>query len=547
MSFNVRPILAGVLCTLLTTTSALALEPDPPSALISPEEAMSITIRQRLSEIPKKLPRMELEEREGLAKFYARDNARPVWVDANGVKPQARIAVTEIRNAPQWGLSLAEFDLPTDGELARKDFTIRERIDLELRISTAVVRYARYASGGHYDPTDLSNSIDRQPEVPEPSAVIKTVLAAADPAAALRQYQPQQEQFKRLQRAYLLALEEEKNPGLRDEDADEEKKKSRRSQKKGSKTKLSQRILYNMEMWRWMPRNLGEMYIQANIPEYRFRIVSGGKVIHQERIITGKVEHQTPIFSDEMERIIINPNWNVPNSIKIKELLPGLLQGKDTIGRQGLVVEDSYGRRVDPYSVDWSRTDIRNFRVYQPPSARNALGVVKFLFPNKHSVYMHDTPSKYLFKREKRAYSHGCMRVRDPLQFAALILGRDKGWSMDKIKSIVRRGQNTPVELDTRIPVHVTYFTVTVDDQGEITQYPDVYSFERLVQTGLDGKAHLIVKPKKNLSADLQRITQVHGDRNADGYGDQDTGSFFYSGRRRGSNPEWMRRIWGWD
>jgi L,D-transpeptidase YcbB len=537
----VRPVLAGFLCTALTATGVLALEPDPPAALISPEEAMSITIRQRLSEIPKKLPPMELAERQGLANYYARDNARPVWVDKNGVSEQARRAISEIRNAPQWGLKLSDFDLPTDGALARTDLTVRQRIDLELRISTAIVRYARFASGGRYDPTDLSNSIDRHPEVPKAGDVITAVLAAGDPAATLRHYHPQQEQFKRLHRAYLLALEAEKNPDLRENADDEDTERSRGKRRSKSDTKLSTRILYNMEMWRWMPRNLGETYIQANIPEFRFRIVSGGKVIHQERIVTGKTTHQTPIFSDEMERIIINPNWNVPNSIKIKELLPGLLTGKDTISRQGLVVEDSFGRRVDPYSVNWSSSDIRNFRIYQPPSPRNALGVVKFLFPNKHSVYMHDTPSKYLFDKKNRAYSHGCMRVRNPLQFAAIVLGRDKGWSMGKIKSIVHSGQNTPVELDTKVPVHVTYFTVTVDDQGEVTQYPDVYGFERLVQAGLDGRAHLIVKPKKNLTADLQRITELHRAQ------DEDSGSFFFSGRRGGSNPRWMQRIWGWE
>ncbi|MCB1512237.1 MAG: L,D-transpeptidase family protein, partial [Hyphomicrobiaceae bacterium] len=350
---------------------------------------------------------------------------------------------------------------------------------------------------------------------------------------------PQHEQFKRLRTAYLKALEDEKNPNAASSEPEPNGKRRKSKRKRKSKTKLSARLLYNMEMWRWMPRELGQKYILANIPEFEFRLVDGGHVIHSERIITGKVKHMTPIFSDEMETVVLNPRWNVPNSIKVKEILPGLLKGRDVIGRQGLRVRYG-GSDVDPYSIDWASADIRNFHIYQPPGGSNALGRVKFLFPNSHAVYMHDTPTKYLFKRKVRAFSHGCVRVRDPIRFAEVLLAADKGWTRKDIDRLLRnRDDENPVKLSKKIPVHITYFTAWVDADAKVHLYSDIYSHERLIQMGLDGKAHLIVKPKENLGSDLNRIV---GQRRRT---EQVTSN--YGGYSNGRPPRWIREMWGWD
>lgn len=521
---------------------AHALEPSPPQSLISAEEAVIISIRQRLDREAKSGNKQAQAERRSLSQFYATGTTKPVWVDANGLTPQALKVIAEIRNAAAWGLDPAAFELPELPTGAAAKLSPLELIDVELKVSLAAVKYARHASGGRYDPRDLSEAIDREPELPAARQVIAALLAASDPAATLVSFHPQHEQFKLLRTAYLKALEDERNPDAAATESETDRKGRKSKKKRKQKTKLSSRLLYNMEMWRWMPRELGTKHIIANVPEFQFRLVEGNRIIHSERIITGKVKNKTPIFSDEMETVVLNPKWNVPNSIKVKELLPGLLQGRDVLGRQGLRVR--YGREyVDPYSVDWSRADIRNFHIYQPPGGGNALGRVKFLFPNRHAVYMHDTPTKHLFKKDVRAFSHGCVRVRDPLKFAELLLAADKGWTRSDIDRVLRNRDSddeNPVKLDKKIPVHITYFTAHVGSDGKIALYNDIYSLERLIQMGIDGKAHLIVKPKENLGEDLSRIV---GRRN----NSERVSSNYGGGSSGGRPPRWVREMWGWD
>jgi L,D-transpeptidase YcbB len=195
-----------------------------------------------------------------------------------------------------------------------------------------------------------------------------------------------------------------------------------------------------------------------------------------------------------MRTVVMQPRWNVPNSIKIKELLPGLRAGGDPLRRQGLVLEYN-GRRVDTYGVDWSRTDIRNFNIYQPPGGGNALGVVKFLFPNKHSVYLHDTPSKGLFNETVRAFSHGCMRVRNPVKLAELILNEDKGWDKTMTDDLIAHGpEENEISLTRPIPVHITYFTASVGSDGEVQTFDDVYGHEKRITLALQGRWNEIAK-----------------------------------------------------
>ncbi len=223
-------------------------------------------------------------------------------------------------------------------------------------------------------------------------------------------------------------------------------------------------------------------------------------------MVVGKVQNKTPMFSDEMETIVFHPFWNVPNSIKVKELLPSLVRGGSALEKQGLKIKLG-GRDINPRSIDWSTTDIRKFHVFQPPSRRNALGIVKFMFPNRHAIYFHDTPSKQLFKKKRRAFSHGCMRVRDPLKLAEVLLGSDKGWGRSKINALVSSGpKNNQIALSEKIPVHIAYFTASIDDRGKLSLFKDIYGHEKRLQMGLDGRAHLIIKRKRNLSVARSRV-----------------------------------------
>jgi murein L,D-transpeptidase YcbB/YkuD len=250
-------------------------------------------------------------------------------------------------------------------------------------------------------------------------------------------------------------------------------------------------ILSNMERWRWLPRELGERFVMVNIPEYKFRVFDQAKVIYEERIVSGSPKHPTPIFSDEMETVVFNPYWNVPKSILINEIIPALQRNPDYLSRNNLEITSQRPRprryntffwgdpEPDPYYIDPETTDMR-----QLPGPGNALGVVKFLFPNKHAVYMHDTPSKALFEKPMRAFSHGCMRIRNPLEFAKLLL-KDQGYNDARIEQTLAVVTDQHVPLKKKIPVHITYFTVWVDENGTLNGYQDVYGHDGNVRVAM--------------------------------------------------------------
>jgi len=268
-----------------------------------------------------------------------------------------------------------------------------------------------------------------------------------------------------------------------------------------------ERILINMERWRWMPEQLGKFYVWDNVPEALTRIVKDGKIIHTARIIVGQPTWPTPSFSADMKTVVFHPTWGVPEGIKAKELAPILRKSSGGMfgffggGYSAEAVLQAYqlrayvnGRPVDANSIDWGSVDMRSVSFQQPPGPKNPLGDVKFLFPNKHDVYMHDTPERNLFPKSFRAFSHGCMRVQDPARFAEIILAEDKGWPAEKTRSMFGGGSQD-VPLDTHIPVHVTYMTARVNEDGKLETYGDVYGLDSRVAAALTGKAIRFEQP----------------------------------------------------
>jgi murein L,D-transpeptidase YcbB/YkuD len=265
--------------------------------------------------------------------------------------------------------------------------------------------------------------------------------------------------------------------------------------------KQIQRILINMERWRWMPEDLGEFYVWDNVPEFLARVVKNDKIIHTDKIVAGQPSWPTPSFSADMKTIVFHPSWGVPAGIKKKELLPLLRKssgggflffGGGYTSQAVLDAHDlrvSYnGRPINPNSVDWNSVNINAFSFTQPPGPKNVLGTVKFMFPNKHSVYMHDTPEKELFARSFRGESHGCMRVAQPRRLAEIILAHDKGWSAARVRSMFT-GYTRDVGLDNYIPVHVTYLTARVDENGRLKTYGDLYGLDSRVGSALLGRS----------------------------------------------------------
>lgn len=249
----------------------------------------------------------------------------------------------------------------------------------------------------------------------------------------------------------------------------------------------------NLERRRWMPDDLGNYYVFVNLADQYLKVVKkvekNGKLrektLHAARAVVGKTYHKTPVFTELMTYMVLNPNWNVPYSIATKEYLPKLKANPGALQRQNIRVL-SGGRKISPFAVNWSAYSRGNFpfRLQQASGPKNALGRVKFMFPNKYNIYIHDTPSKSLFKKASRVFSHGCVRVQDPLKLAEVILGPE-GVARSKIDGIINRGKRRVVKLKTPIPVHITYLTAWVNKDGSVHFRRDVYGRDAILEKAL--------------------------------------------------------------
>lgn len=250
-------------------------------------------------------------------------------------------------------------------------------------------------------------------------------------------------------------------------------------------------IILAMERLRWMPEALGQQYLIVNIAGFELRRINGGQVEEQMAVVVGKPYHRTPVFSDRIRFLEFNPYWNVPPDIAIKEELPTLRSNPAGLAAQGF--EAVRGDQViDLGSVDWSSVGVGRFpyQLRQRPGTNNALGRVKFMFPNPHNVYLHDSPAHSLFGRNVRAFSHGCVRLSRPLELAEQVLrvGGVKGWTKDRIDDIVASAKTTVVNLRDPLPVHITYLTAWVDE-GAANFRPDIYGHDAKLLAALEGKA----------------------------------------------------------
>ncbi len=440
-------------------------------------------------------------DRDAAVKVYEARNGAPFWVGEDGFRTEAIALMNEIRNADSYGLQAAAYKLPAETWTGKPE--VAQVLEAESALSLAALAYARHARGDRIEPTALSKLIDRKAQLYEPTSVLVELGNAEKPDDYLRSLHPAHPQFERLRLKYMavrtgqsLVIANAPQPVATPDPV------PGKSAKKGpvapaplTNTQLEKKLLANLEMWRWMP-DMGTTHIQNNVPEFTTRLVRDGKTVHLERIVTGRPDTPTPIFSDAMSIVVFKPFWNVPESIKWKELQPQLARNPGSLAKAGLRAAYN-GKEVDPASVDWTTTDLRAFHVFQPPGAGNALGVVKFLFPNKHDVYMHDTPQKPLFEQSARAFSHGCMRVRDPLKFAELLLAHDKGMTRAQVNQLAATGpDNNEIRLSKKVPIHITYFTAHVDDDGTMKTFSDIYGHEKKIHLGLEGKYHLIEQPK---------------------------------------------------
>ncbi|MDU8926898.1 L,D-transpeptidase family protein [Alisedimentitalea sp. MJ-SS2] len=246
-------------------------------------------------------------------------------------------------------------------------------------------------------------------------------------------------------------------------------------------------VIVAMERERWVNKPRGKRHVLVNLADYTAKIIDNGKVTFETRSVVGanKSDRRSPEFSDVMEHMVINPTWNVPRSIAVKEYLPMMKRNPNAAGHLRLV--DSRGRTVSRSSVDFSAYNSRNFpfNIKQPPSRRNALGLVKFMFPNKYNIYLHDTPAKNLFSREARAYSHGCIRLHQPFDFAYALLAKQFKDPQGEFKSRLNTGRETVVPLEEHVPVHLIYRTAFTKAKGRIQFRRDVYGRDAKIWNAL--------------------------------------------------------------
>jgi murein L,D-transpeptidase YcbB/YkuD len=242
----------------------------------------------------------------------------------------------------------------------------------------------------------------------------------------------------------------------------------------------------NMERWRWLPRNLGDRYILVNLPEQRLDVWENGKVVLSMRVIVGKPESPTPIFNDEMTHIVFSPYWNIPPGIARDETLPSLMRDPGFLARNNMEVVNKAGRTIDPSSINWM--DPSSFRVRQRPGSNNALGLVKFMFPNQFDVYLHDTPTDSLFGRAARLFSHGCVRVEKPEELATYLLRDQPEWTIERIRAAMRAGSERHVKLKTPVPVYLGYWTASVSPDGLAQFRKDIYGIDGRLSAMIDDR-----------------------------------------------------------
>ncbi len=253
------------------------------------------------------------------------------------------------------------------------------------------------------------------------------------------------------------------------------------------------KVLYAMERLRWHPDQLGNTHVFINQPAYRASYVNNGKTQLSMRAVVGKPANQTSFFHDKIEYVEYNPYWGVPRSILVNEMLPKLMDNPYYLDDKGYEITTQRGTHISSGSVDWWSVG-RNFpyNVRQPPGSRNALGELKIMFPNKHSIYMHDTPAKSLFRRDRRAFSHGCVRLAQPRAMAAAVLGSNEG----HIASRLAGGSNNKQQLSKEIPVYVAYFTAWPDDEGKVMFYGDVYGRDTALGKAMNMEAAMRLKAR---------------------------------------------------
>ena len=407
-----------------------------------------------------------------LTEFYASRDGPALWVTEMGFSAKGQQVLFEIEKADAWGLDPASFILPRSDALTA---TPQAEAEAEIALDLAILKYARYARGGRFTPAKVSTLFDQVPPLRDPKAVLAEIAAAEAPDAYLRSLHPKHEQFVRLREALLKARgggsEEEEKPAADGKDI--------------------KRILINMERWRWMPEELGSTYVLQNSAAFMLYVVKDNKTIYADKTLVGTIGYATPVFTSPMTTIVFNPDWNAPETVVKENILPALQSKKFSILKTHKLFVSYNGQPVDPTRVDWNRVNVLAYTFSQKAGPHNNLGKIKFLFPNRHTVYMHDTlpVRKKYFKKSVRVIGHECVRMEKPDKFAAVLLAESNGVTEARVKELWNGNNNASVALERTFPVHMVYFTAVAGDDGKVETFADVYGLDRKLAVAMFGDA----------------------------------------------------------
>ena len=253
---------------------------------------------------------------------------------------------------------------------------------------------------------------------------------------------------------------------------------------------LAAQVRANLERARWVLSGLGQDFLLVNLPAFKAYLIRGNKNVWESRTQIGEEAMQTPTFRAQIKTVVFNPDWSVPESILKNEILTQMREGKNVIDRQGLVIYDASNNPVDPSSIDWANADSTNFpySIKQPPGDDNALGKVKFLFPNKYAIYLHDTPNQQLFEANRRTFSHGCIRIENAVDLAERLLQGQDDWSRPRIEQAIAQRSTMDVQVGNPLPILIVYWTVSVGYSGDLRYAQDIYNLDAPLLAALDSR-----------------------------------------------------------
>lgn len=477
-----------------------------------------------------------------VAVFYRENGYLPLWTGADAGSRERRAALLRaIANAPAHGIPSGRYDVAGLMSKLRDVRTDRDIGRVEVEMSRMFLRFARDIQTGIVVPAEIDPGIVRQVAYRDRTGLLRD-FSRATPAAFLKKLPPQGPEYARLMREKmrferlvarggwgepvrarklepgdsgaavvqlrnrLIAMGYLERTASASYDGPMIAAVSEFQQNHGlpvdgiagggtlaamnipAETRLEQ-IMVAMERERWLNQPLGKRHIWVNITDFHARIVDDGKVTFETRSVVGHrdPDRRTPEFSDAMEHMVLNPTWNVPRSIATEEYLPMLQRNPYAAGH--LLLIDRRGRVIPRELVqDFTQFNKQNFPfdMKQPPSRRNALGLVKFMFPNRHNIYLHDTPEKALFGRDVRAFSHGCIRLNDPFDFAYMLLARQEDDPKAFFQRVLSTGRETQVDLEEHVPVHLVYRTAFTRAKGRIQFRDDVYGRDAAIWRALE-------------------------------------------------------------